>query len=245
MNETVVIVPFANESDMLMHQEMKEKHNFLIHHKNEDYFMIFVNDKAWKDTSKDVIFYEVFGHDNPNCILIHNMEPMSIKGGAIYSGLKFAIGKFPDAKLIGFTDFDHSLDMDDAFSKIVASADVYIAIRRDRAPIDKLKHILFSFFVKMLFPRLSRISDLFACFKFFTPVFINDYLNRKIINDVTPMFEIDILIFALKNGYKISQYKVNWEDLPGTGRTFKNIVRMFKAVIRKRFLIPRMPVYRF
>jgi hypothetical protein len=247
MEKTIVIIPFALESDSLMCQEMKRKSEFLLRHKNEGYHIIFVNDKGWKDTSKDANFYSVFGHDNNQvCTLIHNNEPSSFKGGAVYSGFRYAIENFPEARFVGYTDLDHSMNLDDAFSKIETSADIHIGIRADRASIDKVKHTLFSLFVKMLFLEIMKVNDLFACFKFFKPAFINDYFNRQVITDITQMFEIDLLIFAIKNGYTINQYKVGWEEIPGTGRSFKNIVRMFTAVLGKRFLNRKnAPVYQF
>jgi hypothetical protein len=242
----VIIIPFALESDDQMCQEMQRKAEFLLRHKNEGYYIIFVNDKGWMDTSKDTNFYSVFGYDNPACTLIHNRESASFKGGAIFTGLKYTIENFPEAELIGYTDLDHSMNLEDAFSKIEASADVHIGIRADRAPADKIKHILFSLFVKILFPRIMSVKDLFACFKFFKSSFIADYFNRQTITDLTQMFEIDILVFAITNGYKINQYKVGWEELPGTGRSFKNIVRMFRAVLGKRFLNKKnTSVYQF
>jgi len=232
----VIVIPFANEDNQLLRSYMEKKRDFLMWHR--EIHMIFVNDKAHKDCSKDAIFFDVFG-TSQNCLLFHNDKPESLKGGAVLTGLSQALRLFPDALLIGFTDLDDSLDLEDALFQIVNfrenTMDVYLAIRENRALRDLIFSKAYSLFVKLLFPGLMGIKDLHACWKFFAPCILEKYFAEQTITDISWGFEYDLLLYAIEKQYKIQQFKVGWKESKYSARTLKNIVKTVKALIKKRF----------
>ena len=109
MEKIVLVVPFAYEPLDLLRDFFKKKQMFL--EKHNEVFMIFVNDKAMFDKSRDAIFYEIFGYNNTNAILLANNKKMSIKAGAVYTGLGYALENYTNIKKIGFVDVDNSIDI--------------------------------------------------------------------------------------------------------------------------------------
>jgi len=244
----IIVIPFATENPVLLKRYFEIKFGFL--KKYNDYMFIFVNDRGWlDDQTRNNIFHDVF-NGFPKAILLQNYNKDSIKGGAIYTGLAEALRRYPDASHIGYTDIDDSLDLEDAASKLntfdSSKTDVFLGIRAKRALPDLLCSKAYSLLIKLLYPKLFKIADLHACFKFFSPDFLKEYFSRKKITDITFNFEHDILLFALEKKYKIAQFKVGWEESRySSGRTLKNIIRAIKAVIRKRFFNKQSIVYKF
>ncbi|MCL2800448.1 MAG: hypothetical protein FWD28_01635 [Treponema sp.] len=244
----VWVIAFANEKPVFLKECFQKKLEFL---KQNDDIGIFVNDKGYLDNTRNEIFKEVF-EDSPNAILLQNENKESLKGGSIYLGLSYALTNFPDAELILYSDIDDSMDLQDGISKLNALdcsktdiIDVFAGIRSKRALRDMVCSKAYSLFVKLLYPKLFKISDLHACFKAFRPYVLRDFFNSCKITDIGFSFEYDILLFSLQK-YTIKQFKVGWEESKFTsGRTIKNIFKTILRVIKKRFFIKNSTVYKF
>jgi len=246
--KVIMVVPFANESRNKLIQYMKEKLEFL--KRNQGYLFIFVNDKTIEPNSnaQDAVYYQVFGHDSEYSVLLHNRKSSSIKGGAVYSGMAFALENY-EAGLIGYMDVDNSVQIESAFKAIpdVQAADVFLGIRNQRALPDKVASVLYSVLIKILHPTLiGKISDLQNGFKLFKPSFIGEFFEKVPIKDISLSFDSDPILFALQKKYSIQEFEVQWiENNIRTARSFHNIIRTMKTVLRKRFFPGGMQVYKF
>ena len=190
----ILVVPFAYEALILLRRFFEIKRDFLDHHKNV--LFVFVNDKA--DTSRDMIFFEVFGENNPNAILLHNHKSNSIKAGAVYTGMAWALDNYPEAKKIGFVDMDDSIALESAYEAMLQvenfeAIPVLLSYRNQRAFLDGLASFGYSLFVKALFPIINKakIKDLQNGFKCFSPDFLDSFYKNTVIVDLSFAFDMD------------------------------------------------------
>ncbi|MDL2218438.1 hypothetical protein LJC27_07235 [Christensenellaceae bacterium OttesenSCG-928-M15] len=243
MKQIVTIIPFADEPHSLLREYFLSKRAALLKLGSAHTFL-FVDDRGYlNDPARKHLFQTVFAGMQNVCCIAGRYEN-SVKGGAVYTGLMEAVRLFPGA-IIGYTDVDDSLNLLFAYKKLRGNIPVNIAVRKNRAKKDRACSLLYMFFVKLLFPKLSPITDLQAGFKFFSAAFLADYFSNHEIRDVGFSFDMDLILYALEHEYPIRQFLAEWrENEEYTSRTFKNTANAVYMVFKKRFT-KNGPLYRF
>ena len=117
------------------------------------------------------------------------------------------------------------------------NAPVILSYRDKRAFLDGLASFVYSFFVKWLFPVITKgkIRDLQNGLKLFSPDFLKSYFRNHLIVDISFSFDNDLILYAICNKFSIEQFQIKWTERKHGSRNFTNVYTTMKTVLRKRF----------
>lgn len=145
------------------------------------------------------------------------------------------------ADVVSYMDVDLSTDLD-AFPKLVQaildSADIAIGsrLKRSSKTTRGLKREFtsrcYNLLIKMMF--FTKLSDAQCGFKAVSRDCAQKILPLTINNEW--FFDTELLLLAMKNGYKIAEIPVTWVDDPGTTVNIrKTVIEDLKGLARLRF----------
>ena len=159
------------------------------------------------------------------------------KGYAIRQGVAAARGRF-----IGFTDADYKTDiaaLSPAMALLEAGADGVIGDRtlsqsRIAVPRRRYRQLGTELFRGVLLRAmgLAGFADTQCGFKFFRAEVMRDLFARQRVDGY--MFDVEILLLAVRAGYRIEKLPVDWRDDPdsrfkplsGTWRNLRELARI-------------------
>ena len=237
MNDTylTIVVPQYNELSNLKKGLLHEAFDYL---KNLKFrYEVLIVDDGSTDGSLDYLKQNY--SDNPNLKIVE--APHGGKPKAIHEGIKQAKGEY-----LLFTDMDQSTPLFelDKLLKLLPEYSVVIGSRgkkrKDSGLFRKIASFLFSTFRKSLI--LGYIDDTQCGFKLFkTDVLKKTFPKLNAIQEKphagwsVSAFDVELLYFLDRQGYKIKEVKVEWrdEDVSDTKhrKFFKESVDMLKQII--------------
>lgn len=229
-----VIIPAYNEEKRIK-KTLKEIDKYLSK-QSYDYEILVVNDGSKDRTAK--VVRELFS-DIKNLRLVDNKENHG-KGYVVRQGLLEAKGEY---RL--FTDADNSTSIDQIekmwpeFKKghevVIGSRDIEGSIIAVSQPWWRIMlGNIFNLLVQIV-SGLWGIWDTQCGFKGFTKKAVEDIFPKCRINRFA--FDVEALVLAKKNGYKIKEIPVIWINSPESTVGFKSMVKMLIEVFQIRWNI--------
>jgi len=229
-----VIIPAYNEEKRIK-KTLKEIDKYLSK-QSYDYEILVVNDGSKDRTAK--VVRELFS-DIKNLRLVDNKENRG-KGYVVRQGLLEAKGEY---RL--FTDADNSTSIDQIekmwpeFKKghevVIGSRDIEGSIIAVSQPWWRIMlGNIFNLLVQIV-SGLWGIWDTQCGFKGFTKKAVEDIFPKCRINRFA--FDVEALVLAKKNGYKIKEIPVIWINSPESTVGFKSMVKMLIEVFQIRWNI--------
>tara|TARA_Y100000034_G_scaffold136546_1_gene213751 strand:+ start:2549 stop:3316 length:768 start_codon:yes stop_codon:yes gene_type:complete len=225
-----IIIPACNEERRL-ERTIKE---YIKHFKNYDYELIIIPNGC-KDKTEEITKKLSKKYSEIKYKIIKEAVG---KGEALKEGFRIAQGD-----LIGFVDADNSTkekDFEDLV-KNIGKYDCIIASRYIKGSVVKPKQSPGRIIASRMFNLLVRlilglkIHDTQCGAKLFKKITIKKVLPKL---DVTRWaFDVDLLLQAKNQGYKIKEYPTRWEDSTGSGlKLHKAVPEMFLSLTRLRLI---------
>ena len=157
------------------------------------------------------------------------------KGGGLLKGFEIASGD-----VVGFVDADGSVKPSEfikLLSEIERDYDIVIASRRAEGAVVRNQPLLrkvlskgFNVLVKLLFRLPFKDTQCGA------KVFRRNALEKILpeVNSKGFAFDVNLLYLATRNGFRIKEVGIRWEDKRGSKVKGRTVVEMFLAVIKLR-----------
>ncbi len=203
--------------------------------KNKEFnFEIIVSDDGSSDGTCDIV--NKFSEINRNINLLKNGEHRG-KGWAVKKGMQKAQGEFAL-----FMDCDlsvHIKELDKFLEEASKGAYIIIGSRRKKGAIFKVHQPFYREFLGYAFTILSnlilviKITDFTCGFKLFHRKVYKYLFEKQLLEGWS--FDSEILYLACRNGYKITELPITWENNTNTKvKLSKDIVSSFLGIFKIR-----------
>lgn len=244
LQDLVILIPAYNEEDRIRPTLKEFAEQFQPGSKYKSVVIAAVLNGCTDETAHIV---EEMSNQYPQIELINIPEPIG-KGGALIEGMK----RFCDYDLICYVDADgatSAISLQRLISKCLGSADVVIGSRwlkgailhQSQTWVRRFASRVFHFIVEVFF-RLG-IVDTQCPAKVARGEVIQRILPSLSVADLS--FDVNFLVSAKKNGFKIQEFPTEWTDKDGSKVTkslFRSSLVMFLSVTRLRLIYS--PFYR-
>tara|TARA_Y100000590_G_C15737873_1_gene1019229 strand:- start:3922 stop:4629 length:708 start_codon:yes stop_codon:yes gene_type:complete len=230
-SRNIIIIPTYNEELNL--GDLLEKLKSLF----SDFFLLVVDDSPNNLTQK--IFEN---HKTDNCKLIHRNEKLG-RGSAIRVGFEYAIKNNYSIIIEMDSDLSHNpehlIDMIKKFKE--SDSDIIIGsryLKESKILNWPKRRIIFSnlgnFLARFLFD--FSIKDYTNGYRVYNDKFIKKVIEKKQVNKGF-IYLTEILVVAIRNGFKISEYPINFVDRAKgeTSLRLNNIIESFWGILKLKF----------
>jgi dolichyl-phosphate beta-glucosyltransferase len=226
-----VVIPAYNEAERIR-TTLKKIHNYLLT-KNYRSEIIIVDDGSY-DNTRDVV--KEIAQENPNVRLLENGVNRG-KGYSVKTGVSDSHGK-----IILFSDADLSTPIQEVSnleywlhngydiaigSRALTGSEILVRQPRYRECMGKI----FNRLVQLL--AVSGIKDTQCGFKLFTQKAARWLFTKQTVYGFG--FDVEILLIASKNGYRIKEVPVTWINSPDSRvHIVKDSLTMLRDLVRIR-----------
>ncbi|KAK3273972.1 hypothetical protein CYMTET_17821 [Cymbomonas tetramitiformis] len=219
--------------------------NQLDHMKHSEEFDAEDIDRVYILTYENDLQEEIEMYEDPSYIDVQKFASLSVKGGAIHTGLRYLARvcgdtkqyKTPEIDVLIYTDCDTSVNLGNSGILINALqrdvCEVVIGSRRTKNSVvigkSKLRHLqsyAFNFLVRALLN--VQLTDTQAGCKALLPEVVRKV--HKEWKEISMAFDVELLRVAIKSGYRVHEEGIVWTDSDLDSKSTDQAIPMYNGV---------------